>query len=270
MSCAVIVPVYRYEMEPFEKISLLRLQQLIPDDVYLVAPDGLCLDEYVNIWPDIRIEYFDSSYFKSVLTYNKLMLSIELYLRFSERYDWILVHQLDAFLFHENLKKFTDTRYDYFGAPWIPSQVVHPNYKNSYMLKLFGTKISVGNGGLSLRRISSTLELLNSKQTQPTSWSHNEDGFFAYWGVKSKKFKCCTFEMASQFAFEKNPEALFRMNGKKLPLGCHGLPRYNQKFYISIIRPLLNNIMGVDDALIEKYESLAYQESDNSIIKLNK
>jgi len=60
------------------------------------------------------------------------------------------------------------------------------------------------------------------------------------------------------------------MNGKKLPLGCHGLPRYNQKFYISIIRPLLNNITGVDDALIEKYESLEYQESDNSIIKLNK
>ena len=71
MTCVVIIPIYRSKLEPFEKISLLRLQQLIPDDVYLVAPDGLCLDEYVNIWPDIRIEYFDSSYFKSVLTYNK-------------------------------------------------------------------------------------------------------------------------------------------------------------------------------------------------------
>lgn len=240
------------------------------NDVYLIAPDELCIDEYKKLWPNIGIKYFNSEFFKSVLTYNKLMLSTEIYECFSAEYKWMLVHQLDAFLFHANLKQFTDTKYDYFGAPWIPSQVVHPTYKNPYMLKLFGTKISVGNGGLSLRRISSTLELLNSKYTHPTSWIHNEDGFFSYWGIKSKNFKCCTLEIASQFAFEKNPEVLFKMNGKNLPLGCHGLPRYNQKFYISIIRPLLNDIVGVDDALIKKYESMASQDSDNSIIKLEK
>jgi hypothetical protein len=256
MVCVVVIPIYRSKLEPFEKISLLRLKQLIKKDVYLIAPDDLCIDEYKNLWSNISIKYFSSEFFKSVLTYNKLMLSTEMYERFASEYEWMLVYQLDAFLFHANLDQFVNSTYDYFGAPWIPSQLVHPRFKNPYLLKILGAKVSVGNGGLSLRRISSTLKLLRSKYTHPEGWSHNEDGFFAYWGVRSSSFKSCTFEMGSQFAFEKNPEILFRVNGEKLPLGCHGLPKYNDEFYISIIRPLLNDIAGVDDALIAKYESL--------------
>lgn len=246
MSCAVIIPVYRAWMAPFEKISFLRLRQLIPDDVYLVAPDGLCLDEYLCLWPELHCECFDAGYFASVSSYNKLMLSPKLYLRFADHYEWMLVHQLDAFLFHADLQQFCNSPYDYFGAPWIPGQFVHPRLSNGHLLKMFGTKITVGNGGLSLRRLSATLELLTSKRLGADRWRYNEDGFYAYWGIKSKGFKSCPLEVAARFAFEREPEMLYRMNGQVLPLGCHGLPKYNQEFYSSIINPLLPDIEGVN------------------------
>lgn len=243
MNCAVIIPVYRSWMEPFEKASLMRLKQLIPNDVYLIAPEGLCLDEYLELWPTLNIEYFSAQYFKSVLTYNKLMLSVELYVCFqSLNYKWMLVHQLDAFLFHADLKQFTDSSYDYFGAPWISPQVVHPWIVNRYLLKIFGTKVFVGNGGLSLRRIEPTINLLVSKKRFIDDWFQNEDGFFAYWGVKSTSFHSCPFDIAARFAFESSPEELYIMNGGVLPLGCHGLPRYNQKFYHDIINPIIKKM----------------------------
>lgn len=244
MDCVIVVPVYRSWMSPFEKISLLRLRQLIPDGVYLVAPEGLCLDEYLTLWSELNCEWFDAEYFVSILSYNKLMLSSGFYSRFASRYKWILVHQLDAFLFHAELQQFCESPYDYFGAPWLNGQFVHPIFRNRYLLEMFGTKITVGNGGLSLRRISSTLNLLESKRFFADHWPHNEDGFYAYWGIKSKMFKSCPFDSALLFAFEKDPEILFRLNGNVLPLGCHGLPRYNQPFYSSIITPLLLGIEG--------------------------
>ncbi|MDO8343838.1 MAG: DUF5672 family protein [Cellvibrio sp.] len=249
MSCAVIIPVYRSCMTPFEKVSLLRLRQLIHDDVYLIAPNGLCLDEYLRLWPDLRCERFDPRYFASIASYNKLMLSPDLYLRFAAGYEWVLIHQLDAFLFHADLSRFCNSSYDYFGAPWIPGQLVHPVFSNPRLLKLFGTRVTVGNGGLSLRRILPTVDLLTSKRDGADRWSHNEDGFYAYWGIRSKSFRSCPLEVAALFAFERDPEMLYRLNGQVLPLGCHGLPKYTQEFYTSIINPLLPDIEGVDSEL---------------------
>lgn len=250
MSCAVIVPVYRSWMTPFENISLLRLRQLIHDEVYLVAPDGLCLDEYLRLWPGLRCERFDPRYFVSVSSYNKLMLSPDLYLRFAARYEWMLIHQLDAFLFHADLQQFCDLPYDYYGAPWTPGQLVHPWFSDARLLKMFGTEVTVGNGGLSLRRVSSTLDLLTSKRLGADRWRHNEDSFYAYWGIRSKGFRGCPLEVAARFAFERDPEILYRLNGQVLPLGCHGLPKYSQVFYTSFVNPLIAGIEGIDNELV--------------------
>lgn len=260
MSCVVIIPVYRPSMIDFEKASLLRLRQLMPDEAFLVAPVGLCLDEYLRLWPGLRCEYFDPGYFVSVNSYNKLMLSTSLYLRFASKYEWMLVHQLDAFLFHADLQKFINSPFDYFGAPWVPAQLVHPKFSNAYLLKIFGTKITVGNGGLSLRRISATLNLLMSKQEVVDCWMHNEDGFYAYWGITSMAFRSCSLELAVHFAFEREPELLFQMNGQVLPLGCHGLPRYSQPFYLSNINPLISNFKGIELGMI--WDSTAEKSKD--------
>jgi hypothetical protein len=250
MNCVIGVPVYRDWMTPLETVCLLRLRHFFRDDVVLIAPEGLRLDAYQSLWPELRCERFAPAYFGSVLSYNKLMLEPQLYARFSS-HEWLLIHQLDAFLFHGDLQPFCEMTFDYFGAPWLPAQLVHPFIHKGYFLKLLGTRVSVGNGGLSLRRLGATLELLTTSGAKPQHWAANEDGFFAYWGVKSRKFKSCPFDIAARFAFEAQPETLYAMNGNTLPLGCHGLPKYSQKFYAELMLPLLAEMEGVEPHFIE-------------------
>lgn len=250
MNCAIGVPVYREWMTPLERLCLVRLRHFFRNDVFLIAPEGLCLDAYLNGWPELRCERFDPAYFGSVLSYNKLMLEPQLYRRF-QSYEWLLIHQLDAFLFHGGLESFCEMPFDYFGAPWVPGQLVHPFIHKGYLLKLFGTRVSVGNGGLSLRRLRPTLELLAAPHAKPQRWEANEDGFFAYWGKKGRKFRSCPLEVAARFAFEAKPEALYALNGNTLPLGCHGLPKYSQKFYAGLMLPLLAQMEQVEPDLVE-------------------
>lgn len=250
MNCVIGVPVYRDRMTPLETVCLLRLRHFFREDVVLIAPENLDLDAYLSLWPELRCERFDPAYFSSVLSYNKLMLEPQLYGRFRS-HEWLLIHQLDAFLFHGDLQRFCEMPFDYFGAPWLPAQLVHPFIHKGYLLKLFGTRVSVGNGGLSLRRLRPTLELLSASFAKPQHWIANEDGFFAYWGLKSRKFRTCPLDVAARFAFEVQPEALYALNGNTLPLGCHGLPKYSQKFYAELMKPLLAQTEGVGLHLIE-------------------
>jgi hypothetical protein len=231
-------------------VCLLRLRHFFRAEVVLIAPENLGLDAYLGIWPELRCERFGQAYFSSVLSYNKLMLEPEFYGRFRS-HEWLLIHQLDAFLFHGDLQPFCEMEFDYFGAPWLPAQLVHPFIQKGYLLKLLGTRVSVGNGGLSLRRVGPTLELLTAPRAQPQRWTANEDGFFAYWGLKSRKFRSCPLDVAVRFAFEAQPEALYALNGNVLPFGCHGLPKYSQKFYAEVMRPLLARTEGVEPGLIE-------------------
>ncbi len=251
MSCAIVVPVYRTGLSPLEQLCLLRLRHFFRTDVYLAAPQGLCLDAYLSMWPELQVKVFDPAYFASVKTYNKLMLDPRFYESFASTYEWMLIHQLDAFLFHGDLQSFCEMPFDYFGAPWMPAQLVHPFIHEGHLLKLLGTRVSVGNGGLSLRRLRTTLELLTTPRSKPQRWFANEDGFFAYWGKKSLKFKSCPFEVATRFAFETQPEALYALNGNTLPFGCHGLPKYSQKFYAEMMLPLLAQMDEMESGLVE-------------------
>ncbi len=253
MSCAIVVPVYRTGLSPLEQLCLLRLRHFLPSDAYLAAPKGLCLDAYLSLWPELQVKVFDPAYFASVKTYNKLMLDPRFYESFAGGYEWMLIHQLDAFLFHGDLESFCEMPFDYFGAPWLPAQLVHPFIQKGYLLKLLGTRVSVGNGGLSLRRLEPTLELLTSSFAKPQCWTANEDGFFAYWGLKSRKFRSCPLDVAARFAFEAQPEALLALNGNTLPFGCHGLPKYSQRFYAKLMRPLLAQTDGVEPQLIDTF-----------------
>jgi len=243
--------VYRTELSPLEQLSLLRLRHLFSVDVYLAAPQGLCLDAYLNLWPELQVKFFDSAYFASVKTYNKLMLELRFYETFVSAYEWMLIHQLDAFLFHGDLESFCAMPFDYFGAPWVPAQWVHPKISSGYFLKLFGTRVSVGNGGLSLRRLEPTISLLKAEAGSAAGWPVNEDAFFGYWGMRSPVFRSCPLEIAARFSFEANPGVLFEMTGRDVPFGCHGLPKYHQAFYAKLMRPLLAQMPELAPGLIE-------------------
>ena len=46
-----------------------------------------------------------------------MLLTADFYRRFTD-YEYILIHQLDVFLFEDKLLEFCDMGYDYIGAPY--------------------------------------------------------------------------------------------------------------------------------------------------------
>lgn len=249
MSCCIAIPVYRALVEPLEVLSFLRLRQLATQDVYLVAPEALDLDTYRKLWPDIRESRFEAKYFRDIAAYNRLLLSQAFYERFATDYDWLLIHQLDAFLFHGHVEAFCAMPYDYFGAPWLPAQLIRSRIGHPRLLRLLGRRIEVGNGGLSLRRLSATLGLLVSRGRDAANWNNNEDAFFSYWGRFSPDFRSCPLDTACRFAFESSPSRLLEMNGGELPFGCHAFAKCQPEFYAQIINPLISQIDGLSAAL---------------------
>ena len=77
----------------------------------------------------------------------------EQFYRAFSAYEYILIYQLDCLVFASNLKEWCRKGWDYVGAPWLNS----PDDPAQGFL-------AVGNGGLSLRRVTSALAVFNSNQ----------------------------------------------------------------------------------------------------------
>lgn len=258
--CVIIIPIYKKfeDLSMTEKTSFIRVCEILSLwDIVIVSYRDLMLDSYIgeakkyNV--NISIEYFKKEYFSSIIGYNDLMLSVHFYKRFKS-YRYMLIYQLDAYVFRDELDQWIEKGYDYVGAPWFY------NFKSNEE----GEKLwAVGNGGLSLRKISYFIKLLSYKGPLfiYVDISH---GFYAF--VKSiikflgfhntlfwwKKFKrlrlnedsflmidlknICNIkslfpntplpEDAIGFSFEKSPSYLFGLNGNQLPFGCHAWEKY--------------------------------------------
>jgi len=264
---AVIIPVYK-EIEALNNNELISLTQTIDIlgecDIWLVAPIGLNIDNYFLRFGNkvnFKVHFFAKEYFANIAGYNKLLLNREFYQAFIE-YKFILICQLDVFVFYNSLEKFIRLDYDYIGAPWF----------EGFGSALADTKImGVGNGGFSLRKVSSALRILDffdalrpSKMRVATlrhlaqdpgpllkvlkheairhvrhyptmlPWQQveNED---IYWSMYIKGFfpwyRVATVADAIAFAFESRPELLYELNQHTLPMGAHAWQRYNLAFW---------------------------------------
>ena len=144
----VVVPLYRSEMAPFERASLCQCAKVFGGhrNIVFFAPESLEISAFLEILPDAGVERFEDKYFKSVSSYSWLLLTPGFYQRFQD-YEYMLIYQLDAWVFRDELDYWCEKEYDYIGAPFV--------------LKWgHREKIIVGNGGFSLRRICSMLRVL--------------------------------------------------------------------------------------------------------------
>ncbi|MBQ6993492.1 MAG: hypothetical protein IJN64_03205 [Lachnospiraceae bacterium] len=215
-SVAVVIPIYKTDLTKEEEISLKQTLKILKKyDIYFAGPESLNLKELSAI----KIERFSDYYFQSIDTYNKLMLSEVFYERFIG-YEYILICQLDAFIFVDRLDSFCSLDYDYIGAPWLCGIYYYIDDKHCVW--------HVGNGGLSLRRVNSCIKLLQSKRREIDGYGSNEDVFFS---IGSAEFKVAPIEVALQFSFEREVEKCFEQNGRQLPFGCHAWERYNLEFW---------------------------------------
>ena len=229
------VPVYKASPTKTEALSLLQLRLLEVENVTLVCPEGLDIQSYLDLWPDLQVQRYAAEHFVSVQSYNDLVISSTFYLPFANQYEYLLIYQLDAFLLSNQILAFCDQGYDYYGAPW---KIGFPEYRfllNHWPIRINQKRFHVGNGGLSLRRISSTLDLLQRTEGHISKTFFMEDGFFGYWGSVDRHFHACPALTAAHFSLEMDPLYWIEQTGV-LPMGFHGFEVWHPDFYNPLLQ----------------------------------
>lgn len=257
----VAIPIYRQRPSKTEEIAYRQVLEILGNHpIALIAPDGLDVSFYQSFHCNSTIERFATFYFQGVAGYSRLLLSPKFYRRFI-KYEFILIYQLDAFVFRDELLEWCDAGFDYIGAPWF--QGFHKISEGAGFL-------GAGNGGFSLRRIRSCLKALhkfswiipphkiwndylshnlmrrifsipallanftvrNNSFHLFNDFSGNEDQFWGLYVTKNFNwFNTATIDAAIRFSFECNPRVLFQQNKSRLPFGCHAWMRYDYKFW---------------------------------------
>jgi hypothetical protein len=149
---AIVIPIYRSGVHEDERYAIRHLQHFLSDyHCFIVAPQGLPKDNF----SDYPFEYFNPHYFANYpVGYNHLLMSEMFYQRFAD-FRFMLIYQLDALVFSDRLLEFCSGDWDYIGAPWFKSE--------QSPTKGFSR---VGNGGFSLRKVRSFLDVLQSNEYQ--------------------------------------------------------------------------------------------------------
>lgn len=162
---AIAIPMHnRKELTSDEQISFKHLSHYLKDyDKYLVVPEMLDVE-----LPGCMLKRFDNQYFGSVEAYTRLMLTEQFYQAFQD-YKYLLIYHLDALVFSDRLSEWCDTDLDYIGPPWFPCD-------DSPWVKI----PRVGNGGLSLRKISAFLTVFYSEKY----WVHPNEYWHALYADK--------------------------------------------------------------------------------------
>lgn len=233
----MVIPVYKESPSATEIQMLQRVQRYFPypEQVRFLAPDGLNMEAYEPY--GYATVYVDAKWLKSTDSYSKLMLDPEFYGReeFKE-FKTMIICQTDVLLLRpwdDELEQMVQ-KYDYIGAPWPDGTELYSRmFKGvSAVKKFLNPRICyVGNGGLSLRNIPKTIELLNRYEKYRKCWNTGEDCFFAYYGQENDiGFRVAPVEAAEMFALESNAREL--ITAGRIPWGVHAW----EKYYPEIIK----------------------------------
>ena len=237
----IVVPVYREKLLASEQIALKQLYSVLGKyPICFMAPKKM---EPFFSERNLYAEFFPDEDLAGRLPYSKLLLKPEFYERFLS-YKYILIYQLDAFVFYDKLDYFCNQEYDYWGAP-MPITY----WKNVFT--------RVGNGGFSLRKVSSCIRVTQMRQAIydktgiQAELEASEDEFFAYCGKdKDINFTVPSSKLAAQFSVEFNvAHSWDKLSVENLPFGCHA---WSKPQYLSLWKPILENF--VELSLLEKVE----------------
>lgn len=147
----IVVPVYKAALASGEKLSLLRCREVLAAySIVFVGAHSLDFLPYRALCPEATVTTFDDAYFASLEGYSALLVNPDFYRAFLD-FEYLLVYQLDAWVFQDQMEYWCAQDYDYIGAPWLGDD---------------GDWIGVGNGGFSLRRVAACLGVLTSRHRE--------------------------------------------------------------------------------------------------------
>ncbi len=249
MSAAVIIPCYKEKLSPTELVSLEQCLKILHNyPIILAIPNDMNDISYRAVFEKNKVTFqsvsFDNLFFKNIESYNRLMLDLDFYEKFLT-FDYILIYQLDAFVFKDELDFWCSKDYDYVGSPWVNYPKNHSNLKvfvtwyfyskvfqtlskffkfsDKYLI-VYGVRGSVGNGGFSLRKVNSfvkCLQEINENKLHSDylkKFRYNEDAFWSLWAKKYYNLKIPIATEANFFALEYPTK---KDIAKNIPFGCH-------------------------------------------------
>jgi len=262
MQVSIIIPIYKSIPDWSELISFNQtIKILFSHPICIITHKKLDISYYIELLKQkevtFAVEFFGKMYFQSLKGYNQLLLSKDFYFRFLS-YEYILICQLDTYVFRDELTYWCNEGYDYIGAPWFNKFKSHEDGNELW---------KVGNGGFSLRKTNTFIEILNSNKNAYSmkrtykinkfkkgsfikfvrmalssyennisyliqNWTDAEDIFFCL-VLDDTRFKLDTpdVEVAKYFAFEQSPQFLFEQCNGILPFGCHAWSRYQYEIF---------------------------------------
>ena len=246
----IVIPIYKGTISTLESIALLQAKKILSGyPIIAIKPLSLVLPVQIASYGFTAIISFDDHYFKDVQGYNELMLSNVFYKEFLA-YEYMLIHQLDAFVFANELDYWCKQQYDYIGAPWIYPHD-YPNFIKALTAKFKGYvhrrynilrgglpslkqfENQVGNGGLSLRRVKKFHDLSIALHDSKAAYlSHNEHHFNEdnFWSIevnrKRKVLNIPSYKKALKFSVENFPDRAFKLSHGHMPFGCHAWDKH--------------------------------------------
>jgi len=252
---AVLIPIHKeLTSHTSDERALLEQTKKVFKDrpLFLFGPDSLAssfrLEEPFEFTP------FDGKYFKDKFTYSKLLCSLEFYESFAS-YDFVQIVQTDCWVFDDKLDYFASEEFDYIGAPWM---------KNGFKGKPESELWKVGNGGFSLRKVTSFISII--KQIEKTTngtlpvfknmgggiigafkkrgvrnnlrhYIKSPPGEDIFWSIYvplvfGNEFKVADAKLAAHYSFETLPKYLFEeVTFGTLPMGCHNWKNNDLQFW---------------------------------------
>lgn len=263
MNTVIVIPIYKQSPDEIESASFVRCFHILKKyPIRLITYKSFNVSNYQRLVDaPLEIIYFDKTFFESISGYNSLLKQHKFYLEFKQ-YDYMLIYQLDAWVFNDSLSEWCNKGYDYIGAPWFEDFGDQANGKKLW---------KVGNGGFSLRRISKFLKVTRPYLHYETTREiithdyhglksmffcvakmlgyHNTVGYYKkkhitvnedyYFTVNSEAYANIrlsvpdVFEAAS-FSMERSPRYLYNKIGA-LPLGCHAFIKNEWDFWKQFI-----------------------------------
>ena len=83
----------------------------------------------------------------------------------------------------------------------------------------------VGNGGFSLRKVSSFIKACDTYKERIEEFNNNRGMIYNedwFWALVPKEFRYPSFNEALGFSYDSHPDLCMELNNGKLPFGCHG------------------------------------------------
>lgn len=269
---AIIIPIISPSIEGDELTSLKQCLRVLGNrDIYYLCSNTLDTSFYKELNEAYGITFLKKTFtkecFAGVAAYNRLCFSPDLYKAFPQ-YEFMLIFQLDAYVFEDKLDYWCTQEYDYIGGPWLCHWSNDVENLDHW---------EVGNGGFSLRRVNTFIDILTNKKKQKKPlkgyrqlclenghrlkrkpylqlWylfraltgHHNCLKYYIrHQSQEDKAYAQCqyngllripTAREALSFSFDMRPATCYKMAGEHLPMGCHMWYKYdNDKFWYPII-----------------------------------